>query len=541
MKNSPRIIPNQQQNNISVSDSVMLSEQEAYDVIKFANNLYGYESFGVYTPWLSNENLINLNNNSRIPTNVESIIKALKDYKREANNLQAYSEFMEVFDMLYNRTVEYYTNLLSFDLQITCKNVKNPKEDYTSSRYLEDKARVYKFLDNFDYKAEFRRVVKQLLRHETHYVSFRNNMNKNDPKYTLQTLPQDRCLLTGYFESGLLFDFDMMYFIGTPGVDINCYDPIFKKYLSEVWATQGLMDYIPSSPLSNRDGTFTLFHQTSPMDNFWAFKFDMSNFSSVPFLSPFLKNVFNNTEIAKLQKNKDIASAFGLLYGEMRMQESAKSGEVPDRFALKPETLGKFMRLVSAGLKSSMTSDSVIKSVALPLEEAEFKQFEDKNTGMAIDAAKDTVANGASASRLLYATDRMSNEEFIAAVTADYEIVAKLYSQFNNFLEFYVNQKTKQYKFKFTFDGCTQPFWRKRKQDSVMKLADVGLVLNSSAYAAAFGYKPTDFDRLLEEGHNGGMLDNLSQLLSIHNMSNPGGRPPSDEPLSDSGERSRNQ
>jgi hypothetical protein len=164
------------------------------------------------------------------------------------------------------------------------------------------------------------------------------------------------------------------------------------------------------------------------MDNFWAFKFDMSNFSSVPFLSPFLKNVFNNTEIAKLQKNKDIASAFGLLYGEMRMQESAKSGEVPDRFALNPGTLGKFMRLVSAGLKSSMTSDSVIKSVALPLEEAEFKQFEDKNTGMAIDAAKDTVANGASASRLLYTTDRMSNEEFIAAVTADYEIVAKLYS-----------------------------------------------------------------------------------------------------------------
>lgn len=372
------MLPKQQQDNISIPNANMLSEEETYDVIKFASNLYGYEGFGVYTPWLSNENLINLNNNPRIPGNLDAIIKALKDYKREAGNLQAYSEFMEVFDMLYNRTVEYYTNLLSFDLQITCKNVKNPKEDYGSSRYLEDKARVYKFLDNFDYKSEFRRVVKQVLRHETHYVSFRNNMNKNDPKYTLQTLPQDRCLLTGYFETGLLFDFDMMYFIGTPGVDIDCYDPIFKKYLSEVWATEGLMDYIPSNPLDSRDGTFTLYHQTSPMDNFWAFKFDMSNFSSVPFLSPFLKNVFNNTEIAKLQKNKDIASAFGLLYGEMRMQESAKSGEVPDRFSLKPETLGKFMKLVSTGLKSVMTSDSVIKSVALPLEEAEFKQFEDK-------------------------------------------------------------------------------------------------------------------------------------------------------------------
>ena len=150
MKNSPRILPKQQQDNISIPNANMLSEEETYDVIKFANNLYGYEGFGVYTPWLSNENLINLNNNPRIPGNLEAIIKALKDYKREAGNLQAYSEFMEVFDMLYNRTVEYYTNLLSFDLQITCKNVKNPKEDYGSSRYLEDKARVYKFLDNFE-------------------------------------------------------------------------------------------------------------------------------------------------------------------------------------------------------------------------------------------------------------------------------------------------------------------------------------------------------------------------------------------------------
>lgn len=534
MKNSPRIISKQPQSTVS------LTQQEVFDVVEFANSLYnGISGFGVYTPWLSNENLINLNNNSRVPT-YEAIIKALKEYKIEASNLQAYSEFMEVFDMLYNRTVEYYTNLLSFDLNITCKNISKP-EEYKSPEYLKDKMRIYKFLDNFDYKAEFRRVTKQVLRHETHFTSFRNNANRNNMKYTLQTLPQDRCLLTGYFESGLLFDFDMMYFIGTPGVDIDCYDPIFKKYLSEVWETEGLMSYIPSNPLNDRNGTFTLFHQTSPLDNFWAFKFDMSNFVSVPFLAPFLKNVFNNTEIAQLQKNKDIASAVGLLYGEMRMQESAKSGEVPDRFAIDPTTLGQLMSLVSAGLKSSMTSQPIFKTVALPVEEAEFKQFEDKNKDMAINAASDTMANGVSASRILYATDRMSNEELLAAVTADYEIVSKLYAQFNNFLEFYANQKTEKYKFKFTFDGCTQPFWRKRKQESLMKMADVGIVLNSSAFASAFGYKPTDFDRMMEEAHHGGFLDNLSTLLSLHNTSNPGGRPPSDEPLSDSGERSRNQ
>ena len=115
MKNSPRIIPKQQQNNISVSDSVMLSEQEAYDVIKFANNLYGYESFGVYTPWLSNENLINLNNNSRIPTNVESIIRLIGAVLQDDHN--DWSVGHRIFDMkeYYDKLSSIQSNLLKIN------------------------------------------------------------------------------------------------------------------------------------------------------------------------------------------------------------------------------------------------------------------------------------------------------------------------------------------------------------------------------------------------------------------------------------------
>ena len=53
-----------------------------------------------------------------------------------------------------------------------------------------------------------------------------------------------------------------------------------------------------------------------------------------------------------------------------------------------------------------------------------------------------------------------------------------------------------------------------------------------------------DFERMLEEAHNSDFLDNLSQLLSIHTMSGGSGqvgRPQSEEAISDSAERSRNQ
>ena len=57
------------------------------------------------------------------------------------------------------------------------------------------------------------------------------------------------------------------------------------------------------------------------------------------------------------------------------------------------------------------------------------------------------------------------------------------------------------------------------------ELASIGIVL-PQAIGAAYGYKPQDFDRMMEEAANGAFTDNLVQLLSIHTASqNEGGRP----------------
>ena len=98
-----------------------LSENDVMDVLRFAQQIYNTGFFGVFTPQMSNQNLINLNNNPLVPTK-DAVDSALKSYKNSANTLQAYSEFAEVWDRLYSRTLEYYANMLSFDLNITCKN-----------------------------------------------------------------------------------------------------------------------------------------------------------------------------------------------------------------------------------------------------------------------------------------------------------------------------------------------------------------------------------------------------------------------------------
>ena len=143
----------------------------------------------IYTPSLLNQNLINLNNNPKTPT-YSKLVEALNNAKFKARELQAYQEWMELAEITFKRLLEYYANILSFDLSYTCINVKN-KSEYKTPKYKKDKQKVEDFLNKFNYKKEFLKVVRQVMRSETAFYWLRNNNNLNDSAYTLQLMPQE--------------------------------------------------------------------------------------------------------------------------------------------------------------------------------------------------------------------------------------------------------------------------------------------------------------------------------------------------------------
>ena len=329
----------------------LISFEQSKEVVEFAQALYGYDRFGVWSPDLSNSLLQGLNTNPESPTS-KKIDTALANYKSSADTIQSYMEFMSVYDMIFARTLQAYCNALSFDLTPVCINAFT-ESDYQSSDYAADKKKIYNFLNKFRYKAEFQKVVQQLMMHEVYFVSFRKTKWGNKGmKFALQVLPQDRCLLTGYWEKGLLFDMDMSYFLQA-GTDLDLYDPSMTAAFNRVFAAQGLAQgYRPSVPLDKRTGTYAMYTQLSPTDGYWAFKRNPSTFNTTPFLAPFLKNAITNQEIAELQYNKDIASAYGVLAGEIRLFDNAKSGTKANQFAIDPKALGGFMQKAKSGLGS---------------------------------------------------------------------------------------------------------------------------------------------------------------------------------------------
>lgn len=201
--------------NNNVADGDLLTKEQVWDVLSFAEALYS-QIGGVYTPDILNQNLLNLNNNVQVPTYTK-IVKALQDMPNGADVLSSFSQYMEYFDSIYNKVATYKANMLAFDLQYACINATGV--DYSDKEYIEDKARIHKFLNAFPYKNQFRNVVKNLLRSGIYYTWFRDNgvnfnKNKGNIKYTLQVMPQTYCKMTGYWNDSLpLFDFDMTYFL----------------------------------------------------------------------------------------------------------------------------------------------------------------------------------------------------------------------------------------------------------------------------------------------------------------------------------------
>lgn len=511
-----------------------ISRSDIQDVIDFSAGLMAVDNF--YSPFLSNQLLTNLNNNPRLPS-AESVKKALNDYKNSGEELQGFVEFASSFDMIFKRTLYSYANALSFDLQITCKNAYTDS-DYQSDEYKKDRQTVDNFLTNFDYKKEFYNVLLNVLKRDTYFTWFRKTKtgNRGKMKFALQIMPQDYCMLTGYFEKGLLWSMNQLYWT-LPGVDLDSYDPSLKRTYQRALENAEL-NYKPSAPLNERTGSYALWADVSPLDGAWCFKWATDNFANNPFLSPYVANVLRSDEVGELQYNKDLIAASGILAGEIQLYDQARSGQKANQFSIDPKTLGAFMQKVKSGLNGAA------KIAAVPLANIKYFQFEDKNPNSYTNELTTTAGIGTGISRVIYSSDKMSNAELEAALNEVYQTMKPMYSQFNNFLDFYVNQMTSKYKFKFEFVGSNYQFERDARFDKMMKMADKGLVLNSSAWASAIGMNPVTFDRMLAESKYTGWIDKYSTMMLNTNTSsykdNEGGRERKNaRDLTESGEASR--
>ena len=370
------------------NEKEMLSEQELYDVLEFARRAYNGNYSNVFTPDLINQRMKDVNLNPLASTQ-EKVTDALKDPKNNEENLIGYSEFFELTSMIYKRMLYYLSNLLSFSvIDLICVNAEY--DDYEKPAYKKDYEKVCDFLDKFNIKQEFSKVMRELLRTDAAFFIFRDDGNK----YILQELPQQYCKITGRWDYGLLFDFNMYWFL-QPGVDISMYPDVFKKKFNEVmYDNNG--NYIPSAEIDHRNGTWVLWTQTSPEDGFFAWKLTPEISARIPYLAPLFQDVALQPLMRNLQTNKYMIEATKAMIGLIPMIKDPKGGRVKDMVAISAETAGNFLNLIKQGIGEA------IKIGAAPFEDVKTLDFNVGNDNILENYTKVTAAMSGRIEALIY-------------------------------------------------------------------------------------------------------------------------------------------
>lgn len=233
-----------------------------------------------------------------------------------------------------------------------------------------------------------------MLKTDTYYCWLRDSEGSYDENeiditekkvqsYSLQTMPQKFCQITGKFTgkgvNGLLWDFNLNYF-NQMGVNILNYDPsLIAAYNDRNTENKNLKSFIVGDGRDlNKVNEFAwdCYVRTKVNKGAWVFKYDTSNFNEVPPFAYLMKTVFDDDAISALQRDKDIISANALILGEMKTRDKDNTGNNKNAFTIDPAQVGQIMHLARNGINKN------IKQIALPLENTRMFQFADNNSNM---------------------------------------------------------------------------------------------------------------------------------------------------------------
>lgn len=498
----------------------IVSQEDVWNVLNFANSIYN----GIYTPDLMNSRMKDITMQPLVAT-LDKINTALSNPKSSENELIGYSEWLELNSILYRRILLYFSGLLSFDWNYIVTNVKNEKE-YDSPKFKKDLEIVEDFFFRFNVKESFKVVMREMMRNETYFGVIRTE----GEKYILQELPRARCKITGRWDYGLLFDFDMNWFL-QPSVPLEMYPPFFKKAYKKVFIDGKGIKYDPAAELDARTGTWTYWVQTSPEDGFVAFKLFPEIATNLPFLSAFMPDAVTQPLIRSLQTDSYIAQATKLISGQVPFLKDAKAS-VKDAISLNPDTLGKFLALMKSALPN------IIKILSAPLDNISPIEFKGNND--IYDSYLSTAASSSGInSRLIFSKDRQNLLETKLSLDIDQNVLRPAYEMFAGMLEYWVNKRTKHYKFKFMFEGFETAIDREERLNKVFKYAESGIVLEQK-FASAYGMNPFEFRRMLAETRSNNFVEKLTPVIKASQTPAGGGRPAkADGDLSDSGAETR--
>lgn len=177
-----------------------------------------------------------------------------------------------------------------------------------------------------------------------------------------------------------------------------------------------------------------------------------------------------------------------------------------------PDLLGKFLAVTRKGLSDQ------IGLVALPVDNIETVDFDVDDNNIVTDYIQALSQQGIASADVLMSNNKLNSHQSKLASAIDGNIIRSLYKSFADFIDFFVNSRTKKYKFHVSFHDINVPDDRAERENRFKTNAAMGIV--DVQYAArVFDLNPFEFERRLAMSKSSEFEKNLISLMSLNNQS----------------------
>lgn len=489
----------------------------------FTNQLY-YLSPQILNTFMKDKNMLSA---GFTPDTIRKFVCQPQYFEQE---LRMLSFRMYNAVQMYKNIVEYWSTILEFASEPIPYKKDGSQimvSDMHSKSYERDWKAVTKFFNSFDVKKEFGKVLWNIIMYDTYFVSIR----ETEGHIWLQELPATHSIIDAISYFGYMFSFDFSYFWNA-GVDINGYSDAMKRLFVEACQMRdNNADYYnPNYP--HRNGRWCCWLPLMP-DEAWCFKYHQEFAGAIPPLLGMLIDMGKLDKVKDIEDAKEMLEAYKVIVATVPRLTNNKGGNRVDNFSISASEVGKFV----ANIKKTLPD--VVDFKAAPLED--FKMFDfspnskDNNN---VTEALDNIMVQSQLSPAISLTQHINMASagiFKATQSAKF---SKLYKQFEDFLNYQLDKRTKTYKFKIKLVGTIFD-----KEDRIKRSnEDMQKGIITPQIFSARDIQLTDSQNCINMMYSMGIPDIFKpvQISSTMSASSNAGRPEKAESeLSDSGANTR--
>lgn len=480
-------------------------------VLHFAramNNSYTNSVF--LNPIWQNELLKNINMNP-VKYNRETVEKLISNPRANEKELRELAQYLENYIMQFNRLVNYYGTILTFDHYLEPTNAD--EDDMKSTTFKKSYKKALDWLDKFDVKKTLSDITKMVILEDAKFYYVRESENG----ITLQEMPSDYCKITHKNDLGYQYAFNMMYF-NRVGVSLEDFAPEFREYY---------IDFLQN----NDNGSNYFYWQELDPKKAVCFKFDENRAGQTP---PLMGLFLDSVEIAaykSLLKTKTQLDVWKIIYNKIPLHTESKGGTTKDNFALQADTVGKFQALMQSAMPEG------VKVIASPLDAEAFDFNQSQTNNNIVGIGQQQFYDAAGTSPVLFGSDHQNGTGLQASQKTDESFVMHMYRVYERFINMQLKQVTGKYRFKIRFPNITI-FNRSEKFEMYLKAGQFGFP--KLLIACSMGLSPSETVNMSNLEKSLDLTSLLTPLASTHTQVNNQGRPSmSIEQLGDAGMKTR--